>query len=380
MHSCSPDERATAILAGRDGHAMFELPASKGLTANDSLPPCHETITLDVPYFDPRMKVDTSELFLGMATKLSRINDSLPALSRWLSNTGSPLLVLLVDQPDLEVQADEIEAVRLKAASIGIEIEFEPYTGNAKDTEGLKNFALARVLHQHIRPTTRWFGVIDDDTFFLSLPPVLKALQPYDPTQDYYIGALTEGLFRIAQEGFKAWGGAGFFVSPPLMARLAANSEHCQTLDHGFGDVLWRDCILEVTSPTVGLTQMKGLNQIDLWGDISGWYEAAHPVMLTVHHWKSWHYHPVPLASIVADVSGWDTFLQRYLFGDNTVLTNGFSIATYPNGLPDLNLTELTFVEDVNIKKKPDRLMFHHSLGVTRPELKVGRDKIAWAF
>ncbi|TKA77428.1 hypothetical protein B0A55_04818 [Friedmanniomyces simplex] len=357
---------------------LFALPPSQGVTVDDLLPPCQESIKLDVPHFDPRARVDTSELFLGVATTLSRIDASLPAFSRWLSGTGSPLLVLLVDQPDLHRRAEAIGRVRANAADFDIETVFEPYDGDANDSEGLKNFALAEAFDKHQRPGTRWYGVIDDDTFFVSLPAMLKELKPHDPTKEWYIGALTEGLFRIAQEGFKAWGGAGFFISPPLMSKLAANSDRCKPLDQGFGDILWRDCILEITSPTVKLTQLPGLNQIDLWGDISGWYESGFHPLLTVHHWKSWHFHPVPLASTVSDVAGPDSFLQRYVFDDNIVITNGFSIVSYPHGLPDLNLTELTFAEDVNKVQKPGRLMFHHSLGLTRPALQVGRYKSSW--
>ncbi|KAK3678184.1 hypothetical protein LTR78_002280 [Recurvomyces mirabilis] len=361
--------------------SLFEVPPSRGLSTDDSLPPCQDMVHLDVPDWSPKTIVDTSALFFGMATTLARIDASLPAISRWLSHSGSPLVVLLVDQADLDYERDTIIRVRGEAADSGIEMIFEPYKGESKNTEGLKNFALAEVLEAHRRPETQWFGIIDDDTFFIALPQMVKALKPYDPAKEWYIGALTEGLFRIAQEGFKAWGGAGFFVSAPLMEKLARNSNRCYKLDQGFGDLLWRDCILEVTSPTVKLTQLDGLNQIDVWGDISGWYESGWAPLLSVHHWKSWHFHPIPLAHSVADVAGPDTFLQRYQFDDSIVMTNGFSISAYPHGLPDLNRTELTFWEEVNRKgDKPNRLMFHHSLGATRGALQLGKDKIQWLF
>ncbi|KAK0932846.1 hypothetical protein LTR29_015553 [Friedmanniomyces endolithicus] len=358
---------------------LLAIPPSQGLTMDDLLPPCQESLKLDVPFFDPRAKIDTSALFLGVATTMSRVHASLPAFSRWLSGTGSPLLVLLVDQPDLNEQAAAIGMLRAMAADLEIDIIFEPYNGDVvHDSEGLKNFALAEAFDKYQRPGTRWYGIIDDDTFFVSLPAMLQALKPYDPARPWYIGALTEGLFRVAQEGFKAWGGAGFFISPPLMSQLAASAARCRPLDQGFGDILWRDCVLEVTSPTVKLTQLPGLNQIDLWGDISGWYESGLHPMLTIHHWKSWHFHPIPLASFITSVAGPDTFLQRYVFNDDVVMTNGFSIVHYPHGLPDLNLTELTFAEDVNKMQKPGQLMFHYSLGATRPALQVGREKVSW--
>ncbi|KAK5117404.1 hypothetical protein LTR62_006022 [Meristemomyces frigidus] len=361
--------------------SLFQVPPSRGLSIEDALPPCQDVVHLDVPDWSQKAIADTSAIMFGMATTLSRIDASLPAVSRWLSNSGSPLVVLLVDQAELIHEGQTIARIRDEAAELGIELIFESYGGDMGDTEGLKNFALAEELNKHRRAETQWFGIIDDDTFFLALPPMLKALKPYNPSQEWYIGALTEGLFRIAQEGFKAWGGAGIFISAPLMEKLSLNSKHCQPLDQGFGDLLWRDCILEITSPTVKLTQLEGLHQIDLWGDISGWYESGWTPLLSLHHWKSWHFHPVPLAHSVADVAGPDTFLQRYQFDDSIVLTNGFSISAYPQGLPDLNRTELTFWEDVNRKgEKPNRLMFHHSLGATRTALQLGKDKIQWLF
>ena len=368
-------------LAEITGNDMFRVPASQDLALEDVLPLCQDTIKLDVPYFDPSAKIDTSELFLGMATSVSRINASLTALSKWLSGTRSPLLVLLVDPPNTVARRDDIESVRLAAAQVRIELIFEPYNGDPNDSEGLKNFALAAAFVKHQRSGTRWYGIIDDDTFFRSLPATLDALKAYNSQQPYYIGALSEGFFRVANEGFLAWGGAGIFISSPLMALLGTNTARCRGLDNGFGDHLWRDCILEITSPTVHLTQLAGLNQIDVWGDISGFYESGLNPLLTLHHWKSWHFQDIPLASSVSRVAGPDTFLQRYLFpASNTVLTNGFSLVHYPHGLPDLNRIELTFAEDVNILEKPGRMMFHHSLGATRPALQLGKEKMVWNF
>ncbi|EMC91682.1 glycosyltransferase family 31 protein [Baudoinia panamericana UAMH 10762] len=352
----------------------------EGLKADGDLLPCSASVRIDVPYFDPHPVQDTSELMLGVATTLKRIDESLPAMSRFLAYSGTPLLVLLLDVPDLNTSNDQITTLRAKAQALGIEAIYVSFQPTVRETQGTMNFALAEVLHQNRQPSTKWFGVMDDDTFFVSLPPVLDALALYNPEREWYVGALTEGLFRIAQEGFKAWGGAGFFVSPPLMQKLADNSERCRVLDRGWGDLLWRDCILEITSPPVKLTQMSGLHQIDLWGDVSGWYESGWTQVLTVHHWKSWHYHSVPLAHEVTDIAGPDSFLQRYLFDDNVVLTNGYSIVHYPNGLPDLNKTELTFTEEVNVVVKPPETELMHSFGATRPALKVGKDKISWKF
>lgn len=342
-------------------------------------PRCGNEVTIEVPEFHSHAHTSTSSLMLGVATTLKRIEASLPAFSRWLSNTGSPMVVLLVDQPNLDDKAEAVLRTYTLAAELGIEIILEPYHSTfAVDSEGIKNFGLAPVLDKHRREETKWFGIIDDDTFFLSLPRMVEALEPYDPRRHWYIGALTEGHTRVAKEGFKAWGGAGFFISPPLMRQVAEQAVQCIHLDKFFGDILWRDCITEITSPTVKLTEMSGLNQMDLWHDLSGWYEAGFTPIHTVHHWKSWHFFPITKAHLVSDVAGPDSVLQRYLFNNNTVFTNGFSIARYPTGLPDLNLVELTMTEDVEITRPPGVLEFHHSMGNTRPALELGKEKLQW--
>nr|POE47464.1 hypothetical protein CFP56_00795 [Quercus suber] len=355
-------------------------PLLLGSNSHGKFPPCKGAIVVDVPHHHRHGTLDTSSLMLGVATTLERIQTSLPALSRWLPNTGSSLVVLLIDHSNLGSVTREIEKVMASAARMDMNLQFEPYTGNLNDTEGLKNFALASTLYRNLKPHTKWFGLIDDDTFFVSLPQAYKALDAYDHTLPWYLGALTEGHTRLKQEGWKAWGGAGFFVSPPLMSILAANSAGCRALDQGFGDLLWRDCILATTSPTIALTEMKGLHQIDMWGDVSGFYESGLDPLLTIHHWKSWHYHPIPNAHTVTNVAGPDTFLQRYSFTDSFILTNGFSIAQYPHGTPDLALAELTMVEDIGVSRVPDKLEFHRSMGRMRPALKLGEEKLQWRF
>ena len=366
------DEQATNEISLND-EALF---------GQDSLfPACRSSLTLEVPEFTSREHKDTKSLMLGVATTLKRIEQSLPNLSRWLSNTGSQLVVLLVDQPEIDNTNENIIRIDDLASNLAISLILEPYVPASRhDSEGMKNFGLATALDKHQREETKWFGVIDDDTFFFSLSRMVEHLAPYDHQQQWYIGALTEGHTRVAREGFKAWGGAGFFISPPLMRILAKNSEQCMSLGKKFGDILWRDCILQVTSPTVRLTEMKGLNQLDLWNDVSGWYEAGFDPILTVHHWKSWHYFPIAASHLVTDVAGTDSLLQRYLFGNNTVFTNGYSIVQYPRGIPDLNLVELTMTEDKYVRRPPGSLEFHHSFGKTRPALEAGTEKISWRF
>lgn len=348
----------------------------------EKLPPCTFNIDVDVPSFHTTATKDTRNLLLGIATKLSRLEGSLNEMQRWLSHTSTRLVVLVVDVSDLENEREMVTNLYAKAAKLTIDMVLHPYVDTG-DSEGLKNFGLAGPLLGEVRKLqdVKWIGVIDDDTFFVSLSQMVAKLNTFDHRVPLYLGQLSEGFSRVSKEGFKAWGGGGIFLSVPLLNELVDHSEECKSLDVGFGDILWRDCIYHVTSPTVKLTLLEGLNQMDFWGDPSGWYEAGHDPIYTVHHWKSWHFHPIPTAHLVVDVAGPDSFLQRYLFaGNSSVLTNGYSFVHYPDGVPDLSLVEATMVEDVGVERSPSWKEFHVSMGRTRPAMRVGVEKQSWLF
>lgn len=346
------------------------------------IPTCATRLDVPVPSFTSA-STPARTLLLGMATRLERVRPALDDAARWLSNSGVNLLVLVTDVLNLNDVRAEVDEVRRAARSLHIELNLIAYAGQETE-DGRRNFGLVEPLlaEANRRAGTEWVGIIDDDTFFVSLQEMERRLAAFNATEPAYLGALSEGWSRVSQEGLKGWGGAGFFLSIPLLSLLALHAEECrrehQTI---FGDILWRDCIFSATSPTVSLTPLDGLNQLDMWRDVSGWYESDHPSLLTLHHWKSWHFHPVPLAHTVVDVAGPSSFLQRYTFGaDNLVLTNGYSLVQYPQGLPDLELTELTMVEDVGLDRPPNWLEFHASLGRTRPALIPEVEKVSWRF
>lgn len=66
---------------------------------------------------------------------------------------------------------------------------------------------------------------------------------------------------------------------------------------------------------------------------------------LNLHHWKDWYEAPVVKMALAADFCGW-CFLQRWVFGTDSVLSNGYSIVVYPPDVLksiDLERTEHTF-------------------------------------
>lgn len=77
---------------------------------------------------------------------------------------------------------------------------------------------------------------------------------------------------------------------------------------------------------------------------MSGFFESG-VQPLNLHHWKSWYHEPVVKMAAAAKFCG-DCFLQRWQFGTDTLLSNGYSIVVYPPGSLaniDLDRTEQTW-------------------------------------
>ncbi|KAL8684189.1 MAG: hypothetical protein Q9218_008385, partial [Villophora microphyllina] len=83
--------------------------------------------------------------------------------------------------------------------------------------------------------------------------------------------------------------------------------------------------------------------------------------------------------SLISDICG-DCFLQRWLFRDDTVLTNGYSIAQYPNA---------SFVDGLDFSKAEETWDSHtveesvnpgtwHSMSIARERLVLDEQKIQY--
>ena len=332
-----------------------------------------------------RFKHDTSVLILGVATTLDRLLSTLPQMSHWLANTEAHLLVILRDQPTID--NDAVRAAEGHAQLLGIKLtvvardQFDQGkpSKQANGGEAENNFGLVRAFYHYKTPRTRWFAVIDDDTFFVSLQGVLEALTRYDPSDTLYIGTQTEHHLGASQEPMKATGGAGMFLSLSLVDTLMENFDICMGMAGQFGDILWSDCILKVTSPTVRISMLTGLHQLDVFGDLAGFYESGSWPLLTLHHWKSWHKHSVPEAHLATRVAGINSFLNRWLWTDEKLLlTNGFSIVQYPDQVPDLGLIEKTFDAYPGRADDDIEIDYQFAFGKMRPRLQEGKHKISW--
>lgn len=271
---------------------------------------------VEVPQW-PKM-VDASHIDFGVATTISRLNESLDQFAHWAGYTRTRIFALI--EPDKS--DDGVLQVKAKADALGINLSVT----EVEDDYLRRYFALIPLLEENMREQTRWACIIDDDTFFLSMSALVKALDGYDHTQPMYIGGLSEGVPQIGVFGVIAFGGAGVFLSRPLLSDLATVYSECEQMDFT-GDRRIANCIYQYT--TTKLTIDHRLRQLDLMKDASGFFESGREPPLSVHHWKSWFEADMPKLSVISELCGDTCLLRQWHFSDNWILTNGFSVVQY---------------------------------------------------
>lgn len=337
---------------------------------------CKPPLILDVPVF-PTTPVNASNMVFGMATTLDRLEDSRHHIARWLAHTGAKLFVVVI-KPDKGNEASD-EEISIKQGAMrdqGMDVTLvRPLSKDEMFTESY--FSLVKVMYTHRSEESSWFVLMDDDTFFPSMQALLAMLGKYDPNQQHWVGALSEMWWSVGRYGMMAFGGAGIFLSRGLAAVLDGEYETCTTEMHkaAGGDERVMRCIYGHTETK--LTYEPALHQMDIFGDLSGVYESGR-FPLSLHHWKGGDY-PVNLMSLVSDVCG-DCFLQRWQFGKDTVLSNGYSIAQYPegeyaNGL-DFRKAEETW--DSHTVEESVNPGTWHSMSPSRPRLELDKQKIQY--
>lgn len=313
--------------------------------------PC-DPLVLPVP---PPYPPQTFPHFVfGVATYHDRLVEALPAFDHWLAHSEAPLVAVIVDHAD-----HDLRALEDLFATHGITLVCVP--GEPNLTIDQNHFITLRPTVKNIRPETRWVGILDDDTFFPSLAALSDALAAYDHTKEVWLGQLSEDFYSVRSWGFFAYGGAGVFLSVPLAQKLEPFQEQClEEAALPSGDGMLRDCVYYHSKTK--LTLVPGLHQQDMRGDLSGFFEAGLKA-LSLHHWKSWYEEPVAKIAEVTKICG-DCLLQRFQFGEDTMLSNGYSIALYRKGLKDLNLD---YMEATWNQHGPE---FDFSIGPLRPALK----------
>ncbi|KAI5673672.1 hypothetical protein M9H77_14036 [Catharanthus roseus] len=133
----------------------------------------------------------------------------------------------------------------------------------------------------------RWLVMGDDDSIFF-LENMVDFLGKHDHRKYYYFGAQSEYVLSNFWYSFnQGFGGAGFILSYPLAKALADYLETCLRKYPylGAADLTTMACISDIG---VNLSPQKGLHQIDLRGDISG-FLSSHPKtpLLSLHHFDA---------------------------------------------------------------------------------------------
>ncbi|KAL8811874.1 MAG: hypothetical protein Q9200_001462 [Gallowayella weberi] len=357
--------------------SLFPQPKTLLVDQNALLADCPPPLVLEIPD-TPTAPVNASQMHFGIATTMERLEDSVPYIARWLRHTGAKLFVIVITAEKSPTPTSKQLAVKqaeLRKQGLDVTLLF-PLKKGELYTETY--FSLAKVMYTHRSEDASWFVLMDDDTFFPSMRALLAMLDKYDPAREYWIGAVSEMWWSVARYGMMAFGGAGIFLSRALAAVIDEVYDVCTTEMHpaAGGDERVMRCVYGHTETK--LTNEPDLHQMDIYGDLSGLFESGR-LPLSLHHWKGKDGYPVDLMSLVMNVCG-DCFLQRWQFGADTVLSNGYSIAVYPegelaNGLDFSKAEETWEARTVDESVNPGTA---HSLSPSRPRLALDKQKIQY--
>lgn len=288
------------------------------LLGEQTLDACSHPINVKVPTSLPQ--VDASHIDFGVATTYDRLWESLDQFAHWAGHSNARIFALIEPHSGHYMMMN-------KAQSLGIDLHIV----ESKIEYNARYFSLLKLLLENAVEETEWSVIIDDDTFFLSMPALVKRLNHYDSSKPFYIGGLSESVAQIGVFGVMGFGGAGVFLSKPLLTEIGDHFDECQAIE-GTGDKKISQCINQHT--TTKFTDDPGLRQLDLMGDASGFFEAGRKQPLSVHHWKSWYQADMIKLATVSTVCGDACLLRQWRFSDGWILTNGFSIIQRGRDVP----------------------------------------------
>lgn len=326
------------------------------VTKNYKAETCPEPLVAPVSQSAFPTTVNASDFMFGVSTTYKRFTDTQTSpvneWTYWLTDgqghsNGGKLILMLLDASD-----DEIDDARDQLKGVGIDVDV--YRSDPSLIMAVRYLTLVPTMYNHPeRRSKKWLVACDDDTYFPSFHALADRFEVYDSNAPMYIGTFSEDANNIQRHGSQAFGGAGVFLSVP-MAKLVSDmysdckaNQKIKESNSGWGpqgDILLRKCIYE--NSDVKLTLLNDLWQLDLYGDPSGFYESGIKP-LSLHHYRGggWHIaHPWHYTKI-AYLCGEDCTLQRFKTQDDFVISNGFSVAYYPQGLGsiDFNQFEATF-------------------------------------
>jgi hypothetical protein len=344
-----PDAPDRPSITQVDGNLVAEPFRDVEIGKLRSLPESSE-IEVHVKQSTRPEQVDASSLIFGCSTTYGRFSDErispISEWVRWLTDgngrsNGAGLVLSL-----FEASQSNIDDAAKKLTSLGISATVVA-SNPGLDMPG-RYVALVDLLYRHpTRDSRKYFILLDDDTFFPAMSDLVETLSHYDHEKPYYIGTFTErAQWLLEHQVPYAFGGGGIILTKPLVKQVSElpcleTKDGRYVLDSDEGDRLLYNCIHKFTETEV--TYLPVLHQEDQYGDGSGFYESG-TKPLSLHHYKSWHAFIPGKAHIVVDACGEDCLLQRFQFKDDFILSNGYSVAHYPQGIDfDPGMMEGTF-------------------------------------
>ncbi|KZV49337.1 hypothetical protein F511_38491 [Dorcoceras hygrometricum] len=133
----------------------------------------------------------------------------------------------------------------------------------------------------------RWLMMGDDDSIFF-MENIVDVLGEHDHTRYHYLGGQSEFIMSNFWFSFnQGFGGAGIIMSYPLAKALVKDMDSClrRYAQMNSADLITMSCIADVG---VDFSPHKGIHQIDLTGDLSGFlsYHPKTPLM-SLHHFDN---------------------------------------------------------------------------------------------
>ena len=352
---------------------------------------CLPPLELPVPHNKMQI-VDASNMIFGMQTTIKRLKDTVKHLARWLPDTGARLYAIVIEDEDVPADDGAMKAIEKRFKELGIDAHVI-HPVQPIDSFAQRYFSLASVMYGARDDKTQWITIIDDDTFFPSMLDLQNMLKKHDWTKPQYVGSLSEDWWAVKHYGLMAFGGAGIMLSLPMAKIIDDNVDECkQNLRTTAGDISVMDCVYRFSNTK--LTHIPSLHQVDMHGDLSGFYESGRE-MLSIHHWKegstAGYKLEIEKMHLVADICD-SCFLQRWQFPNELLLSNGFSITSYPQGhlsgqkpggmlgtgiqvgateVVNLDEMEHTWGDDINIQ---------HSLAPVRSKMEDGEATLKLSY
>ncbi|KAH8591616.1 hypothetical protein B0O99DRAFT_631864 [Bisporella sp. PMI_857] len=322
----------------RPSLTILEKPLFAGFTTLDTadshtvkFEKCYPPLELDVPH-GVLMPSDASNMIFGLQTTMGRLRATVKHLARWLPNTGARLFAIVIEAEGVPAADDAMTALEKEFRDKGMLVSIV-HPVQPEDSFAQRYFSLSNVMYGARDEKTQWVVHIDDDTFFPSMWDLQEELKKHDSKKPLYLGSLSEDWWAVNHYGLMGFGGAGIILSLPMAEIIDNHTQECKEhLRTTAGDISVMDCIYQFS--TTKLTHIPSLHQVDMHGDLSGFYESGRE-MLSLHHWKEGSTTGYKLEMekmhLVADVCD-SCFLQRWQFPNELLLSNGFSITSYPEG------------------------------------------------